>query len=182
MSSRSSTSLRFASHGQPSPDLNLYFSFMIYFIQSEPSETLLLTTKSIVLDRSLLAFDYLSEIYIQRFTFWYWCRKLTLQILCYRRIFTPFCQEIHSRFFYIHPITKSSIIFLKQCMMNILFHLWERYCREIRQNATIKVEREKLLGYMYAVDLTSKQQFFQATILLLSNFFLSSSRCTANYS
>ena len=30
-----------------------------------------------------------------------------------------------------------------------------RFCREIRQNAMIRIDIEKLLGYMYVVDLTS---------------------------
>ena len=51
-----------------------------------------------------------------------------------------------------------------------LFSLYQsltttRFCREIKQNAVIRVDIEKLLGYMYLVNLTSKSQFlvFQAT-------------------
>ena len=29
-----------------------------------------------------------------------------------------------------------------------------KFCREIRQNAMIRIDIEKLLGYMYVVDLT----------------------------
>ena len=37
-----------------------------------------------------------------------------------------------------------------------------RFCREIRQNAMIRIDIEKLLGYMYVVDLTSSGNCFSA--------------------
>ena len=37
-----------------------------------------------------------------------------------------------------------------------------RFCREIRQNAMIRIDIEKLLGYMYVVDLTSSGNSFSA--------------------
>ena len=37
-----------------------------------------------------------------------------------------------------------------------------RFCREISQHAMIRIDIEKLLGYMYVVDLTSSGNYFSA--------------------
>ena len=39
-----------------------------------------------------------------------------------------------------------------------------RFCREIRQNAMIRIDIGKLLGYMYIVDLTSRSNCFSADV------------------
>ena len=58
-----------------------------------------------------------------------------------------------------------------------------RFCREMKQNAITGVDREKLLGCMYVVNLTPMSQLlFARQLLLLSHFFVSSSHCTVNVS
>ena len=56
-----------------------------------------------------------------------------------------------------------------------------RFCREMKQNAMIRVAIEKFLGYMYVVNLTSKSKFpFFRELLFLSISFVSSIHCTVN--